>query len=208
MRPVFLGCGREQRNLLSCPDKTKQSWECKTISSNQIWKLINLPQITSVLLGMLCCMAQVQSNPMDFTIYFMMSQSGGSALKAELPQLRDHQIYFSFKKESFYLPQWGEIQSNPSLNLLCIILVFLLAALFYISFQEAPVLQDAHLLRLVKVCSQQWTCPIPARRRETWQTSNGDTLNFAGMRWNHLPRQQGRIGKWALCSLNIIPWGE
>lgn len=152
MRPVFLGCGREHRNLLSCPDKTKQSWECKAILSNQIWKLINLPQTASVLFGVLCCMAQVQSIPTDFIIYLMMSQSGGRALKAEFPQFRTHQICFSIKKESFYFLQWGEIQSNPSLNLLCIILVFLLAALFYISFQEAPFLQHAPLLSFTIKC--------------------------------------------------------
>lgn len=114
MRPVFLWCGREQRNYLSCPDKTKQSWEFKAIPSNQIWKLISVPQIASVLFGMLYFMARVQSIPMDFTIYLTMSQSGGSPLKVELPQFRDHQIYSSVKKESFCLLQWGEIQSNPS----------------------------------------------------------------------------------------------
>lgn len=100
----------ENRGIFSpALTKTKQSWECKAIASNQIWNLINLPQIASVLFGMLCCVAQVKSIPMDFTVFLMMSQSGGSALKAKLLQFRDHQIYFSVKKESFYLLQWGEI---------------------------------------------------------------------------------------------------
>lgn len=100
MRPVFLGCGREHRNLLFCPDKTKHSREHKAVPSNQIWKFTKLPKIASVLFVMLCCIARVQSIPMDFTMYLTMSQSGGSAFKAELPQLRDHQIYFSVKKKA------------------------------------------------------------------------------------------------------------
>lgn len=66
-----------------------------------------------------------------------MGESVGSDLKPELPQFRDHQIYFLIKN-TLLLASVRRKQSNPSENLLFIILVFLLAAFFYPSFQEAP----------------------------------------------------------------------